>query len=44
MRKEFVPGKLKPEYALMNKIIHDMIGPKGNEKLPTRKRLSFYMR
>ena len=23
MRKEFVPGKLKPEYALMNKIIHD---------------------
>ena len=29
MRKEFVPGKLKPEYALMNKIIHNMIGPKG---------------
>ena len=23
MKKEFVPGKLKPEYALMNKIIHD---------------------
>ena len=23
VRKEFVPGKLKPEYALMNKIIHD---------------------
>ena len=29
MRKEFVPGKLKPEYALMNKIIHNMIEPKG---------------
>ena len=27
MRKEFIPGKLKPEYALMNKIIHNMIGP-----------------
>ena len=25
IRKEFVPGKLKPEYVLMNKIIHDMI-------------------
>ena len=23
IRKEFMPGKLKPEYALMNKIIHD---------------------
>ena len=23
MKKEFVPGKLNPEYALMNKIIHD---------------------
>ena len=34
MKKEFVPGKLKPEYALMNKIIHDRIGPKGNEKSP----------
>ena len=28
MLKEFVPGKLKPEYALMNKIIHNMIRPK----------------
>ena len=28
-RKEFIPGKLNPEYALMNKIIHNMIGPKG---------------
>ena len=36
MKKEFVPGKLKPEYALMNKIIHDRIGPKGNEKYPSR--------
>ena len=29
MRKEFTLGKLKPEYALMNKIIYNMIGPKG---------------
>ena len=29
MSKEFVSGKLKSEYALMNKIIHNMIGPKG---------------
>ena len=29
--KEFVPRKLKPEYALMNNIIHDRIRPKGNE-------------
>ena len=36
MRKQFVPGKLKPEYALMNKIIHDIIRPKGNEKLPSK--------
>ena len=36
MRKEFVLGKLKPEYALMNKIIHNMIGPKGKEKLPSK--------
>ena len=35
VRKEFVPGKLKPEYALMNKIIHDRIVPKGNEKSPS---------
>ena len=32
MHKEFIPGKLKPEYALMNKVIHNMIGPKGKEK------------
>ena len=41
MRKEFVPGKLKPEYALMNKIIHDMIGPKGNEKLSSKEETQF---
>ena len=36
VHKEFVPWKLKPEYALMNKIIQDRIGPKGNEKSPSR--------
>ena len=41
VKKEFVPGKLKPEYALMNKIIHDRIGPKGNEKLPSREQIQF---
>ena len=41
MRKEFVPGKLKPEYALMNKIIHDSIGPKGNEKSPSKEQIQF---
>ena len=41
VRKEFVPGKLKPKYALMNKIIHDRIGPKGNEKSPSREQIQF---
>ena len=41
IRKEFVPGKLKPEYALMNKIIHDMIGPKGNEKFSSKEETQF---
>ena len=41
VRKEFVPGKLKPEYALMNKIIHDRIGPKGNEKSPKIEQIQF---
>ena len=41
MRKEFVPGNLKPEYALMNKIIHDMIGLKGNEKFPSKEETQF---
>ena len=40
-RKEFMPGKLKPEYALMNKIIHDRIGPKGNEKFPSKEETQF---
>ena len=41
MSKEFVPGKLKPEYALMNKIIHNMIGLKGKEKLPSKEETQF---
>ena len=36
VRKEFILGKLNPEYALMNKVIHNMIGPKGKEKLPSK--------
>ena len=39
--KEFVPGKLKPEYALMNKIIHDRIGPKGNKKYSSKEEIQF---
>ena len=39
MRKEFIPGNLKPEYALMNKIIHNMIKPKGKEKLPSKEEI-----
>ena len=39
--KEFMPGKLKPEYALMNKIIHDRIGPKGNEKFLSKEGTQF---
>ena len=41
MRKEFIPGKLKPEYALINKVIHNMIGPKGKEKLPSKEEIQF---
>ena len=41
IRKEFMLGKLKPEYALMNKIIHDRIGPKGNEKYPSKEETHF---
>ena len=41
MRKEFVQGKLKPEYALMNKIIHNMIGPKEKEKFPSKEEIQF---
>ena len=41
IKKEFVPGKLKPEFALMNKIIHDRIRSKGNEKSPSREQIQF---
>ena len=41
MRKEFISGKLKPEYALMNKVIHNMIEPKGKEKLPSKEEIQF---
>ena len=41
MRKEFIPGKLKPKYALMNKIIHNMVKPKGKEKLPSKEEIQF---
>ena len=41
MKKEFVPRKLKPEFALMNKIIHDRIRPKGYEKSPSREQTQF---
>ena len=39
VRKEFIPGKLKPEYVLMNKVIHNMIGPKGKEKFPSKEEI-----
>ena len=39
--KEFIPGKLKPKYALMNKVIHNMIGPKGKEKLQSKEEIQF---
>ena len=41
IRKEFVSGKLKPEFALMNKVIHDRIEPKGNEKYPNQVEIQF---
>ena len=41
VRKEFILGKLKPEYALMNKVIHNMIGPKRKEKLPSKEEIQF---
>ena len=40
-RKEFTSGKLKPEYALMNKVIHNTIGLKGKEKLPSKEEIQF---
>ena len=36
-----MPLKLKPEYALMNKIFHDRIGLKGNEKYPSKEETQF---
>ena len=41
VRKEFIPGKLKPEYALMNKVIHNMIREKGKEKFPSKEEIQF---
>ena len=41
VRKEFMPGKLNLEYALMNKLIHGRIGPKGNEKYPSKEEIQF---
>ena len=41
VRKEFTSGKLKPEYALMNKVIHNIIEPKGKEKLPSKEEIQF---
>ena len=41
MSKEFTLRKLKPEYALMNKVIHNMIEPKGKDKLPRKEEIQF---
>ena len=41
VRKEFISGKLNHEYALMNKVIHNMIGPKGKEKLTSKEEIHF---
>ena len=41
MHKEFILGKLKHEYALMNKVIHNMIGLKGKEKFPSKEEIQF---
>ena len=41
VHKEFIPGKLKPQYALMNKVIHNMIEPKGKEKFPSKEEIQF---
>ena len=41
MIKEFTPRKLKPEYALMNKVIQNMIGLKGKEKLLSKEGIQF---
>ena len=39
--KKFIPGKLKPEYPLMKKVIHNMIEQKGKEKLPIKEEIQF---
>ena len=41
LRREFIPRKLKPEYALMNKIVHNTIMPNGKEKLPSEEEIQF---
>ena len=41
LRKEFVLGKLKLEYALMNMIVHNVIVPKGKEKMPSEEEIQF---
>ena len=41
LRREFILGKLKPKYPLMNKIVHNMIVPKGKEKLPSEEEIQF---
>ena len=41
VRKEVMARKLKPEFALMNKIIHDRIRLKGIEKYPNKEEILF---
>ena len=41
IKKAFVPGKLRREFSLMNKIIHNQIRPKGNEKSPSQEQIQF---
>ena len=41
LRREFIPRKLKPEYALMNKIVHNMIVTKGKENFPSEEEIQF---
>ena len=41
MGKEFIPGKLKPEYALMNKVNHNMIESKGKKEFPSKEKIQF---
>ena len=43
-RKEFIPGKLKPKYALLNKVIHNMIGQREKRSYQARKKSNFCMR